>query len=99
MRVRLGLMFFALAMLGVASASGQEATGSANGTDHSSPQPTAPTEHSTRIGVGGNVASANITHMVPPTYPPIAKTAHISGTVILHCVIATDGTMKEVSYV
>jgi protein TonB len=34
-----------------------------------------------------------------PVYPPIAKTAHISGTVILHAVIGKDGTVQDLQYV
>lgn len=98
MRVRLCLMFFALGILGVTSAAAQEAPGSTGETDHPAP-PQSSAELTTRIRVGGNVISANIAHMVSPVYPPIAKTAHISGTVILHCIIGTDGTMKAVSYV
>ncbi|MGH9684951.1 MAG: energy transducer TonB [Candidatus Acidiferrales bacterium] len=52
-----------------------------------------------RIHVGGNVQSAKLLRQVIPTYPPIAKTAHISGTVILHAVIAKNGTIQELTYV
>jgi protein TonB len=34
-----------------------------------------------------------------PVYPPIAKTAHISGTVMLHAVIAKDGSVEDLQYV
>jgi len=34
-----------------------------------------------------------------PVYPPIAKTAHISGTVVLHAVIAKDGSVEDLQYV
>lgn len=52
-----------------------------------------------RIRIGGNVAAAQRLHTVPPMYPAIAKTAKIQGTVVLHAVIATDGTVKELQYV
>jgi periplasmic protein TonB len=52
-----------------------------------------------RIRVGGNVAAAKLVRQVTPLYPPIAKTAHISGTVILHAVIAKDGTIQNLDYV
>jgi TonB family protein len=51
------------------------------------------------LRIRGNVAAAKLTHQVPPVYPPIAKTAHISGTVVLHCIIAKDGSVKQVEYV
>jgi periplasmic protein TonB len=52
-----------------------------------------------RIRVGGNVAAAKLLRQVQPTYPQIAKTAHVSGTVILHAIIAKDGTIQELQYV
>ena len=36
---------------------------------------------------------------IQPIYPPIAKTAHVSGTVILHAIIAKDGSIQELQYV
>ena len=33
--------------------------------------------------------------MIQPTYPAIAKQAHIQGTVILRAIIAKDGTVQE----
>jgi periplasmic protein TonB len=61
------------------------------------PPPPKPTQ--TRIRVGGNVAAAKLTHQVQPIYPQIAKTAHVSGTVLLHAIIAKDGTIQELQYV
>jgi TonB family protein len=51
------------------------------------------------IRVGSNVAASNLIHQVAPEYPPIAKTAHISGTVLLHAVIGKDGTVEDLQYV
>jgi periplasmic protein TonB len=59
--------------------------------------PPRPTQ--TRIRVGGNVAAAKLVHQVQPIYPQIAKTAHVSGTVLLHAIIAKDGTIQELQYV
>lgn len=59
------------------------------------PPPKAPQ----RIHVGGNVQSAKLLRQIIPTYPPIAKTAHISGTVILHAIIAKDGSIQALAYV
>jgi periplasmic protein TonB len=58
------------------------------------PPPKAPS----RIRVGGNVQAASLLHKVDPVYPPIAKTAHISGTVVLHAIIAKDGTIEHLEY-
>lgn len=52
-----------------------------------------------RIRVGGNVQAAQVLRQVQPVYPQIAKTAHIQGTVILHAIIAKDGTVQELQYV
>jgi len=51
------------------------------------------------IRVGGNVAQANLIRQVTPVYPPIAKTAHISGTVLLHAIIGKDGTVQDLQYI
>jgi len=48
-----------------------------------------------RIKVGGNVQSAMIVSKVPPVYPELAKSAHVSGVVHLAVVIAKDGTILE----
>src|SRR5580693_7367660 len=61
--------------------------------------PPPPKATPSRIRVGGNVAAAKLVRQVTPLYPPIAKTAHISGTVMLHAVIAKDGTIQELTYV
>jgi periplasmic protein TonB len=61
------------------------------------PPPPRPTQ--TRIRVGGNVQAANLVHQVQPVYPQIAKTAHVSGTVVLHAIIAKDGTIQQLEYI
>lgn len=57
------------------------------------PRPKAP------LRIGGNVMQASLVHQVTPIYPQIAKTAHISGTVILHAIIGTDGTVQDLQYI
>jgi protein TonB len=52
-----------------------------------------------RIRVGGNVEAASLVNKVTPLYPPIAKTAHVSGTVVLHAIISKDGSIQELQYV
>ncbi|MGA8103623.1 MAG: TonB family protein [Candidatus Acidiferrales bacterium] len=51
------------------------------------------------LKVGANVMSAKLTHQVSPVYPPIAKTAHIEGTVVLKVVVAKDGKVQDVQFV
>ncbi|MGH9452608.1 MAG: energy transducer TonB [Terriglobia bacterium] len=60
------------------------------------PPPPKPVE---RLRIGGNVMAANLIRKVDPIYPQIAKTAHISGTVVLHAIIAKDGTIQELQFV
>lgn len=102
MRIKLCLALLVLGLFGASGAFGQDAVGAtdaAKGSDTPSAPQAAPAEKPKRIRIGGNVASANITHLVQPVYPQIAKTAGISGTVVLHCIIAKDGTMSQVEYV
>jgi protein TonB len=51
------------------------------------------------IRVGGNVQSAKSINQVQPGYPEIARTAHISGTVVLHAIIGEDGSVEQLQYV
>lgn len=52
-----------------------------------------------RIRLGGNVAKANLIHRVDPIYPDEARVAHTEGDVLMHVVLATDGTIKELNLV
>ncbi len=52
-----------------------------------------------RIRVGGYVEAGARINNVAPEYPAIAKVAHISGTVVLHALIAKDGTIEQLEYV
>jgi TonB family protein len=52
-----------------------------------------------RIRGRANVQWANITHMVQPGYPEDARQKRISGTVMLHVLVAADGTVKKVESV
>jgi len=65
--------------------------------------PAAPSGTSTpaaqKISVGGNVQKAMLIRQVPPTYPPLAKQARVSGEVRLRLVVGTDGAVKEVTVV
>jgi protein TonB len=48
-----------------------------------------------RIKVGGNVQGAMILKKTAPIYPPLAKSARVSGVVHLAAVISKDGTIQE----
>src|SRR5271170_6190432 len=98
----------ALAIFAAAAALAQD-SGTPSTTPTNSAQPAsapkqeqgsqAPAEKPQRMRVGQEVAARELAHQVAPIYPPIAKVAHISGTVVLHCIIAKDGTVKQVEYV
>jgi len=55
------------------------------------PKPEAPK----RIRVSSGVQEAKIINKVDPTYPPMAKTARIAGTVRLEAVVAADGSIQN----
>ena len=52
-----------------------------------------------KITVGGSVAAANLTHMVQPEYPPIARLSHIEGTVEFTATISKEGTIENLMVV
>jgi TonB family protein len=51
-----------------------------------------------RIRVGGNVAAAQLIHLVQPIYPPDAKRDHVQGTVVMHAIIGKDGKITHLEY-
>jgi len=63
------------------------------------PPPPPPPATPSRIKVGGAVEAASLVKQVKPEYPPVAKTAHVSGTVVLHAIIAKDGSIEKLEYV
>jgi len=63
------------------------------------PPPPPPPKSNRPLRVGGNVQQANLLRQVTPIYPPIAKTAHIQGTVVLHAIISKDGSIEQLEYV
>jgi TonB family protein len=46
-----------------------------------------------RLRIGGNVQATKILNMVRPTYPPAAKAAGITGSVLLSAVIGVEGEL------
>jgi TonB family protein len=52
-----------------------------------------------RIKVGGNVQAAKLCHQEVPRYPQEAKDARIQGTVLIHAIIAKDGSIREAEVV
>ncbi|HXN63706.1 MAG TPA: energy transducer TonB [Candidatus Acidoferrales bacterium] len=52
-----------------------------------------------KIVQGGNVMAAKRIDHTEPTYPPLARQAHISGTVRLHAIISKDGRVTELQVI
>jgi TonB family protein len=48
-----------------------------------------------RVLLGGNVQAARLVKRVQPMYPTIARQEYLSGTVKLHAVIGTDGSVQS----
>ena len=59
-------------------------------------QPVAPVR---RIEVGGKVQEAKLIHRVTPQYPPLARSARISGKVLLSALIGVDGRIQSLKVI
>lgn len=63
------------------------------------PEPPASTPkaevQATRIKRGGEVQHANLLHQVKPTYPQLARTARVQGSVILEAIIDREGRVED----
>lgn len=57
--------------------------------------PPLPKQGPRRVHVGGQLEEAKLVHFVQPFYPPLARHAYIMGIVVLHAIIADDGTVRE----
>jgi TonB family protein len=51
------------------------------------------------VRIGGAVAEANLIEKVEPVYPPLAKSARVSGTVEFTAIIGEDGTIQNLQLV
>ena len=71
-------------------------SGAPRGATPPPPQPPAQTRTVVR---NASVMEAMLVHRVEPEYPSIAKTIHLSGTVILRARIGTDGEVHELETV
>jgi protein TonB len=49
--------------------------------------------------ISGGVIAGNILTKTQPVYPPIAKAAHVGGTVVLHAIISKNGTIQSLQAV
>jgi len=51
--------------------------------------------HVTRIQRGGEVQHANLVHQVKPSYPQLARTVRVQGSVILEAIIDREGRVEN----
>jgi TonB family protein len=51
------------------------------------------------VAISSGVATGMLIQSTPPDYPPLAKTAHVAGTVELHATISTNGRIKDLQVV
>ncbi len=58
-------------------------------------QPVVRAAPSKRLAISAGIAVGMLIHKTPPTYPPIAKTARVSGTVELQAIISKTGTVED----
>ncbi|HKS82683.1 MAG TPA: TonB family protein [Candidatus Acidoferrales bacterium] len=66
----------------------------------SAPAASAPSQNAAKtIRVGGSVMQAQLLKMVQPVYPDAVKEAHISGTVVLHATVGTDGKIEDLNVI
>lgn len=94
------VIFVATAALAQGQTSSPQGTlTSQSSTQEPSSQSSADAETMPSVRVTGNVGQASLMYQVAPVYPPLAKSAHVSGTVLLHCIIGTDGTVQDLHYV
>lgn len=57
------------------------------------PKPKGPTR------ISGGVMAGQILQKTTPVYPPIARAAHVGGTVVLHAIIGKDGSIQNLSVI
>lgn len=53
----------------------------------------------TRIAVGGSAQAGHLINRVQPVYPPLARQTRVQGTVRLHAILNTDGTVQELKVI
>ena len=63
------------------------------------PPPPPPAKPSGPVRVGGQVAEANLIRKVQPVYPPLAKSARVSGTVEFSATISKEGNIENLQLV
>lgn len=58
-----------------------------------------PKQPSRPVRLGGGVAEANLIHKVVPSYPPLARSVHVQGTVEFTAIISKQGMVENLQLV
>jgi protein TonB len=66
---------------------------------NSAPAPKVKAEAPKKVNISGGVAQGMLLNKTSPTYPPIAKAARVSGTVVLRATISKTGTIENLTIV
>jgi len=67
-----------------------------SGTSNSNIVVAGPVKHNP-ISISSGVSAGLLLHPIQPTYPAIAKAAHVEGTVTVHAIISKTGTIESAS--
>ena len=81
---------------------GADGLGGASGDDgvlNARAQPAIKVVSSKPVAISSGVAAGMLIRQTQPIYPPIAKAAGVSGTVVLHATIAKNGAIKDLQVV
>ena len=87
-------------MAGMGGGSGSGIAGGVLGGIGTAPAPVvkvAPPKGPTRVSAG--VMAGQILVKTNPVYPPIARAAHVQGSVVLHAVISKTGTIQNLTVI
>jgi protein TonB len=79
--------------------SGSGVPGGVMGGIGSAPAPVVKIAPPKRVNVSSGVVAGLKIGGVNPTYPPIARAAHVSGAVVLHAIISKNGTIQNLQVI
>ena len=87
------------ANFGAAGADSMGDTGANSGIFNGHAQPIVKVAPSKPLTISSGVAAGMLIQRLPLVYPPLAKSARVSGTVELHAIISKNGTIKDLQVV
>ena len=87
------------ASFGAAGADGLGGNGAIDGVFKGQAQRTFKVANSKPLAISSGVAAGILIQKMPTIYPAIAKSARVSGTVVLHAIISETGTIKDLHVV